>query len=266
MAWTTPRDWTGISGNIVTAAQLNVDLRDNLNVLSTHTHTGAAGMGSATLSGVTLSALTTLTFADQSANADAAGELQRNGNDLIWYGSSAVNITQADASAGTASLRSLGTTSVKAAAGNHTHTISKEGQNIKDFIDAINTTSLGSVLDTQVNIKTGDYTCDNVVNPLIITATFDLSQVGAGGNVRLALEEEEGTPSELANQTVSGTTSPATYANGQLYTLTALYLPSSTSEFTFAASAAPLADGIGNVALNKNVWATLSIAEVTIIP
>ena len=266
MGWTTPRDWTGISGNIVTAAQLNVDLRDNLNVLSTHTHTGAAGMGSATLSGVTLSALTTLTFADQSANADAAGELQRNGNDLIWYGSSAVNITQADASAGTASLRSLGTTSVKAAAGNHTHTISKEGQNIKDFIDAINTTSLGSVLDTQVNIKTGDYTCDNVVNPLIITATFDLSQVGAGGNVRLALEEEEGTPSELANQTVSGTTSPATYANGQLYTLTALYLPSSTSEFTFAASAAPLADGIGNVALNKNVWATLSIAEVTIIP
>jgi len=267
MGWQAPRDWTGISGGIVTANQLNVDLRDNLNVLSTHTHTGAAGFGSSTLSGVTLAALTTLTFADQSADPDAAGELQRNGNDLLYYnGSAVVNVTQADAAADTASLRTLGTTSAKAAAGNHTHTITKEGQNIKDFIDAINTTSLGSVLDTQVNIKTGDYTCDNVVNPLIITATFDLSQVGAGGNVRLALEEEEGTPSELVAQSVSGTTDPGTYANGQLYTLTALYLPSSTSEFTFAASAAPLADGIGNVALNKNVWATLSIAEVTIIP
>ena len=121
MAWTPPRDWTGITNDIVTAAQLNVDVRDNLLVLSTHTHTGAAGMGASSLSGVTLAALVTLTFADQSANPDAAGELQRNGNDLLWYGSSVVNLTAADASAGTASLRTLGTTSVKAAAGDHTH-------------------------------------------------------------------------------------------------------------------------------------------------
>ena len=131
MAWTTPRDWTGISDDIVTAAQLNVDIRDNLTVLSTHSHTGAAGQGASSMSGVTLAALTTLTFADQSANPDAAGELQRNGNYLLWYGSSVVNLTAADASAGTASLRSLGTTSVKAAAGNHTHTPASEavGQN-----------------------------------------------------------------------------------------------------------------------------------------
>ena len=131
MAWTTPRDWTGISNDIVTAAMLNVDVRDNLTVLSTHTHTGAAGQGGASMSGVTLAALTTLTFANQSANPDAAGELQRNGNDLLWYGSSLVNLTAADASAGTASLRSLGTTSVKAAAGDHTHTPASEavGQN-----------------------------------------------------------------------------------------------------------------------------------------
>ena len=122
MAWTTPRDWTGISDNIVTAAMLNVDVRDNLTVLSSHSHTGAAGQGASSMSGLTLAALATLTFADQSANPDAAGELQRNGNDLLWYGSSVVNLTAADASAGTASLRSLGTTSVKAAAGDHTHT------------------------------------------------------------------------------------------------------------------------------------------------
>jgi len=124
MAWTAPRDWTAISGGIVTAASLNTDVRDNLGVLSTHTHTGAAGFGASSMTGLTLAALVTLTFADQSANPDAAGELQRNGNDLLFYGSSAVNLTAADASAGTASLRSLGTTSVKAAAGNHTHTLS----------------------------------------------------------------------------------------------------------------------------------------------
>jgi hypothetical protein len=125
MAWTAPRDWTAISGGIVTAASLNTDLRDNLGVLSTHAHTGAAGMGATTMSGLTLTALVNLTFADEGAPT-SAGELQRHGNDLKFYGASAVNLTASDASAGTASLRSLGTTSVKAAAGNHTHTLSQE--------------------------------------------------------------------------------------------------------------------------------------------
>ena len=122
MVWTTPLDWTGITNDIVTAAQLNQQLRDNLNVLSSHTHTGAAGMGSASLSGISLAALGTLTFADQSANPDAAGELQRNGNALKWYGASVIDLTTSDAAAGTPSLRSLSTSSTTAAAGNHTHT------------------------------------------------------------------------------------------------------------------------------------------------
>jgi len=124
MAWTTPRDWTdddvAVPNGIVTAAMLNTDVRDNLLVLSTHTHTGAAGMGAASMSGLTLTALGTLTFADGD-DPDAAGELQRNGNDLLWYGASLVNLTAADAVAGTASLRSLSTSSTTAAAGNHTH-------------------------------------------------------------------------------------------------------------------------------------------------
>jgi hypothetical protein len=82
------------------------------------------------MSGLTLTALVNLTFTDEGA-PDAAGELQRHGNDLKWYGASVVNLTAADASAGTASLRTLGTTSVKAAAGDHTHTPASEavGQN-----------------------------------------------------------------------------------------------------------------------------------------
>jgi len=132
MAWTTPLDWTGISDDIVTAAQLNQQVRDNLNVLSTHAHTGAAGMGVSTLSGVSLTAIGTLTFADQSANPDAAGEIQRNGNDVLWYGSSVVNLSQADAVAATASLRTLGTGATEAAAGNHTHVPSSEATGVDE--------------------------------------------------------------------------------------------------------------------------------------
>jgi len=128
MAWTAPLDWSAITNNIVTAAHLNEQIRDNLGILSTHAHTGAAGQGVSTmpgltLSGATLSALTTLTFVSQGNNPDTAGELQKNGNDLLWYGNSLVNLTAADQAAGTASLRTLGTTSVKAAAGDHTHVL-----------------------------------------------------------------------------------------------------------------------------------------------
>lgn len=51
MAWTVPRTWT--AGEIVTAAALNADLRDNLNELSLHTHTGGSGSGSSGLSNLT---------------------------------------------------------------------------------------------------------------------------------------------------------------------------------------------------------------------
>ena len=66
MAWVAPRTW--VSGNVLTAAQLNVDVRDNENALSLHTHTGVAGDG-ATLSvlsrdgGNTTEATTTSTVA-----------------------------------------------------------------------------------------------------------------------------------------------------------------------------------------------------------
>ena len=123
MAWTAPRNWADISAGIVTAASLNTDVRDNLGVLSTHAHTGGdVGQGASTMTGLTLTALVNLTFADEGAPT-SAGELQRHGNDLKFYGSSAVNLTAADAAAGTASLRTLSTTSTTAAAGNHTHTV-----------------------------------------------------------------------------------------------------------------------------------------------
>ena len=121
MAWTVPKTW-GIS--LVTGAILNTQLKDNLTVLSTHTHTGAGGFGSATLTVTVLStsSQTIWTFADQEASPDTVGELQRNSNDLLYFnGSVACAITQADQSASTPSMRTLGTSGTQASAGNHTH-------------------------------------------------------------------------------------------------------------------------------------------------
>jgi hypothetical protein len=47
MAWTSPR--TYVDGEILTAAILNADIRDNLLVLDTHGHDGTSGDGAATL-------------------------------------------------------------------------------------------------------------------------------------------------------------------------------------------------------------------------
>ena len=196
MAWTTPLDWTGISGGIVTTAQLNEQVRDNLTVLSSHSHTGSEGQGGATMSGLTLAALATLTFADQSANPDAAGELQRNGNDLLFYGASAVNLTAADQAAGTASLRSLSTTSTTAAAGNHTHVPASPNQLNVDANVSLNT-------DTESTLATGTIVVQNAASEaLAVTATYALPD--AAGTNRYTLRLTYSGPSSGTIETQTG--------------------------------------------------------------
>ena len=102
------------------AGDLNTHIRDNLLVLSTHAHSGAAGNGSATLSGVSLSALVVLVLAAPGGSPSTAGRLQRVGNNLEYFGAALVGL-YADGAAGVATLRTLGTGSAQAAAGNHTH-------------------------------------------------------------------------------------------------------------------------------------------------
>jgi hypothetical protein len=50
MAWTAPKTWA--TGDLVTAALLNTHIRDNQLVVSTHTHSGAAGDGNDELTGI----------------------------------------------------------------------------------------------------------------------------------------------------------------------------------------------------------------------
>ena len=200
MAWNTPRDWTGITDNIVTAAMLNADVRDNLTVLGTHTHTGAAGMGSNTMSGITFTNLVTLTFADQSANPDAAGELQRNGNDLLWYnGSAVVNFTAVDAAAGTGSLRTLNTTATSAAAGNHTHVPASPNQIIDNSGVSINT-------DTETDICSETIVVQGASEAIAVFSTF-LFQDAAGSNAyTIRLKYSGPTSGTVATRTSMGNT------------------------------------------------------------
>jgi len=50
MAWSTPKTW--VDQETPSADDFNTEIRDNLNVLSTHSHGGAAGDGSTTLDSV----------------------------------------------------------------------------------------------------------------------------------------------------------------------------------------------------------------------
>jgi len=71
MAWTTPKTWA--DGDIPDADDLNTHIRDNMNVLSTHAHSGAAGDGSAALAPIS-----TVTFADQGSTPSAPGSSKVN--------------------------------------------------------------------------------------------------------------------------------------------------------------------------------------------
>jgi hypothetical protein len=50
MSWKEPKTW--VDQETPTATDFNTEIRDNLNALSTHSHTGAAGDGSSTLDSV----------------------------------------------------------------------------------------------------------------------------------------------------------------------------------------------------------------------
>jgi hypothetical protein len=117
MAWTTPKSWTS---SMVTSTDLNAQIKANEDVLSAHAHSGAAGNGSATLSGVSLTALEVMVLAAPGGSPSTAGQLRRVGNNLEYYGAALVGL-YADGAAGVATLRTLGTGSAQAAAGNHTH-------------------------------------------------------------------------------------------------------------------------------------------------
>ena len=117
MAWNNPVTWA--DGNIPDEDDLNQQIRDNMNALSTHTHSGAAGDGSATLSGVD-----SITTDDAGSTPSAAGS-----NKVIIFSEGGLLKMRAGASG---SALTFSTT-------NHSHTISEGSQTT-----TVNTASAGA--------------------------------------------------------------------------------------------------------------------------
>jgi hypothetical protein len=106
MAWTNPKTWA--DGEIPDEDVMNTHIRDNLNALSAHTHSGAAGDGSADLAGVD-----SITTDDQGSTPSAPGS-----NKVIIFSEGGVLKMRAGASG---SALTFSTT-------DHTHTVAESTQ------------------------------------------------------------------------------------------------------------------------------------------
>jgi hypothetical protein len=173
MAWTAPATWS--TDQIVMASgsgSLNEQVRDNFLALDQHAHTGAAGDGNNTLTGVTISNTAGFQFADQTADPSVTGTIQRNGSNILYYdGSSAIDLTASDQAAGTASLRSLGTSGTVAAAGNHSHTISFTGAGNEEQVSTDGGSAWGGGDTGVIGTVSDSYTATSDDN-VILTAAF----------------------------------------------------------------------------------------------
>lgn len=101
MAWTTPKTWA--DGDIPDADDLNTHIKGNLDALSAHTHSGAAGDGSAALAPIT-----TVTFTNQGSTPSAPGSSKVN----IFSESETLKVRQGASGA-----------AVAISLANHSHTI-----------------------------------------------------------------------------------------------------------------------------------------------
>jgi hypothetical protein len=106
MAWTNPKTWA--DGEIPDEDIMNTHVRDNLNALSTHTHSGSAGDGSANLAGVD-----SITTDDAGSTPSAPGS-----NKVIIFSEGGVLKMRAGASG---SALTFSTT-------DHTHTVAESTQ------------------------------------------------------------------------------------------------------------------------------------------
>ena len=118
MAWTAPKTW---DETLITAAMLNVHIRDNLLALDQHAHSGASGDGSPLIdTGATWTGQTSMPLSDNPVAPAALGEIKRIGDDLRYFNGVVVQLSD-DAAVDMPSVRTLGTGATQAAAGNHTH-------------------------------------------------------------------------------------------------------------------------------------------------
>ena len=196
MSWTAPRTW--VTDEIPTAAQLNAHVRDNLLALSTHTHSGAAGDGSATPG-----PLTYVDFTDAAApSAPSAGRTR------LYTVSSAPR------------YRPTGGADTGLAISTHEHTIVDEGSAVDDInIPATaNATDFKHIADLTSSYAAAVDVAQTVggsgKRAVIVCGVAVVAAQGADANEGLGMELRRST-TQLATRSVNRSafgTGAATYA------------------------------------------------------
>ena len=216
MAWTAPATWS--TDQIVLASgtgSLNEQVRDNFLALDQHAHTGAAGDGNSTLTGVSFSNVAGYQFADQSADPSVTGTIQRNGANILYFdGSTAIDLTAADQAAGTASLRSLGVSGTVAAAGNHQHQIVL-GAGVDGSCVTLTSGAMGSGDVAEQDMYNATYTAsdNNSIVSIVVGGFVGNNQFGGSSYqaVSLTLKLYIG---GVLQQTISGYATAALWPTG----------------------------------------------------
>jgi hypothetical protein len=151
MAWGTVSTFTVGSQGATIASILNAQVKDKLDVLGTHTHSGAAGLGNDELSGLHVIQM------DAVGAAGTAGMLKRNGTTLTW-GASGYLITNVDPVIATPGLRTIGTGAQTASAGDHASIHNAGGSNALTIDAAVGVGSLRTLGTGEFQIAAGNHT------------------------------------------------------------------------------------------------------------
>ena len=152
MAWTTPKTWA--DGDIPDADDLNTHIKANLDVLSTHAHSGAAGDGSAALAPIT-----TITFVNQGSTPAAPGSSKVN----IFSESETLKVREGASGA-----------AVAISLANHTHTIAEGTLNTTE-----NYPNEATGNDTYEQLATDTFTPQGAKHVTVHTAAYATSVSGA---------------------------------------------------------------------------------------
>ena len=161
MAWTTPKTWA--DGDIPDADDLNTHIKGNLDALSTHAHSGAAGDGSAALAPIT-----TVTFVNQGSTPAAPGSSKVN----IFSESETLKVREGASGA-----------AVAISLANHTHTIAEGTLNTTENYPFEATGN-----DTYEQLATDTFTPQGAKHVTVHTAIYATSVSGSfSGNGFLRL-------------------------------------------------------------------------------
>lgn len=215
MAWTTPKTWA--DGDIPDADDLNTHIKGNLDALSAHAHSGAAGDGSAALAPIT-----TVTFTNQGSTPSAPGSSKVN----IFSESETLKVRQGASGA-----------AVAISLANHTHTIASSTET------KTNDETLSGVGTTYEDTVSHSFTpSDSTGSSKFVTVQFASATLvnasGIGGTVYMRILKAG---SQI--QEVSGT---LTDPNGAKKTLSQSYVHSQpAASSTTWAQEVKIASGVG---------------------